>query len=1370
MTKSIISQLSKKPLNIPKKIKCTLNQSLFSYALIRKQSVFKSLVIVTLIGMGLLVSLNMSIAQTLVIQSPASNTCIPNITPIQIGGLPGEEVAFESSNVPLSLIISEPNGDAVSIIATINGEAITLSRNIIDLNVANTELVIDNLYIPADQVNDGVGLVLAITLTSPAGVATQSVTFDLDRIPPTLTFNAQNLSLYAGCESNTAALIQTIQPQASDLFDPSPSIDYSDSSYECEHTRVITAKDHCGVGNAQEVFFQMRTPAPDNIDEYEISFFGVEESGQYLESSINFSVDRDFNCFQFEGILSRNGAAAENFIRGTSLDVPGDYQLIASLIDCAERSHSEDINFSILEQPIADTGGPYQGIQGTAILLDASDSFSPAELGGIVDYSWNFDVNADAGNYNQVGAQVEFLPADDGLFSIGLRIRTGEGQIREAFTTIHVDDLSPICNAGGPYEVQEGAFLTADGSASLAGVPTEPIVEYHWDFGESDDLNDLSDQRSGVDFIDPMYFYQSEGAYELRLTVYDRDSFCTDTAQVNVTPAIPYVRNVYVVAGVPLREGEELTFTAEEANTNSFTRPIQSFLWEWGYDNAQSQAAGNTLRFARHTFPDDGEFDVCLTIEDGLNSAQECTTITIIDVNPRVFIDGPIFAVEGQSASFELDGTREGSSYDPLREIVINWGDGEVEVIADPTQTEVTHIFRTNGNLMVQVEAFDEDSSSFEFFPIFVDDVSPDVHFTTIGNLPTEGISSLWSAAQTQPGALSDDITSYRWDWGDGDISEGAELETAEHIWADNGQYLLSLTVYDEDSSSTRSQLVQVFNRAPYEASIITAKNQVDVGEEVSFEVTFQDVPSDIVSIYWRMGEGSTFTNRRTVGHRYQTLGIFTVRVSLTDEDGGETEVTYDIEVMPAGPLLLVPEIANLSEGDLLSFDVEVRAALDTQGNFDGPVSLSVLRVPHGMQWTALESDDEQRSKRYRFTWATGAGDAGQYDLRFKAKSPSGIERLVERNIQVQNTQEVYLATLGGSLQQALVSLYQYIRNPILQSTHLALATVIPIGQGIGDLLQHHSYLFASAPHSGHVAVIDPHATHETHLIRTIPVTGQPYALLSYLDDLWIFDAYNGRISLVNSVLKVYRQAYVDELTGVLDVLAWSDPEQDQAHYLFILTRRGELMVLNAQAIINQQANQIVVQRHNLDTWRVAASTLPGLYNKSKAIHGQLNHWLIPANEANEANESNGSAESTSLIVALLARDLIAFNPESLLQNRVDLTPRWIMRSHFTLDDILYQSNMIWATSPQGLRRFILPNLTDEMNDLNTIRQSGEVLNPNSHGTITHVPRYLLDEESILVTQDTSINHYSQLSQRLLLSQNAPKVYKVLMMQYSTQP
>lgn len=1361
MTKSSRIQLFKRLLTRPKKI-ASLSPPLFNDIPRRAHIVFKTLASFIVMSMGL-VSLNSSIAQTLVIQSPASNACIPNNTPIQIGGLPGEDVAFESSNVPLSLIISEPNGDAVSIIATVNGEPITLSRNIIELNAANTDLVIDNLHIPADQVDDGVGLVLAITLTSPAGVVTQSVTFDLDRIPPALSFTAQDLTLYAGCEPNTAALIQTIQPQASDLFDPNPSIDYSDSSYECEHTRVITVRDHCGVGNAQEVFFQMRTPALDNIDNYEISFFGVEEGGQYLESSINFSVNHDFNCFQFEGSLSRNEAAAENFIRGTSLNIPGDYHLIASLIDCAEQSHSEGINFSILEQPIADTGGPYQGIQGSTILLDASDSFSPAELGGIVEYLWNFDVNTDAGNYNQVGAQVEFLPADDGLFSIGLRIRTGEGQIREAFTTVQIDDLSPICNAGGPYEVQEGAFLTADGSASLAGVPTEPIIEYHWDFGESNDLNDLSDQRSGVDFIDPMYFYQSEGAYELQLTVYDRDSFCTDTAQVNVTPAIPYVRNIYVIAGVPLREGEELTFTAEEANTNSFTRPIQSFLWEWGYDNAQSQAAGNTLRFARHTFPDDGEFNVCLTIEDGLNSAQECTVITITDVDPRVFVDGPIFAVEGQLAIFELDGTREGSQDDPLREIVINWGDGDIEVIADPTQTEVTHVFRTNGNLMVQVEVFDEDSSSLEFFPIFVDDVSPDVHFTVIGTFPTEGISSVWSADQTQPGALSDHITSYRWDWGDGDISEGAELETADHIWSDNGQYLLSLTVYDEDSSSTRSQLVQVFNRAPYEASIITAKNQVDVGEEVNFEVLFQDVPSDVVSIYWRMGEGSTFTNRRTVRHRYQTLGIFTVRVMLTDEDGGETEVTYDIEVMPAGPLLIVPEITNLLEGDLLNFDVEVQAALDTQGNFDGPVRLSVLRVPHGMQWIALESDNEQRSKRYRFTWATGAGDAGLYDIRFKAKSPSGIERLVERTIQVDNTREVYLATLGGNLQQALVSLYQYIRDPILQSTHLALTTVIPIGQGIGNVLQHHSYLFASAPHSRHVAVIDPQAVHD-YLIRTIPVTGQPYALLSYLDDLWVFDAYNGRISLVNSALKVYRQAYVDELTGVLDVLAWSDPEQEQAHYLFVLTRRGELMVLDAQAIINQQTNQIVVQRHNLDAWRVAASTLPGLYNKSKAVHGQLNHWLIPGNESNESNES------TSLIVALLARDMIAFNPRSLLQNRVNLTPRWIMRSHFALDDILYQSNMIWATSPQGLRRFILPSLSDDMNDLNPVRQSGEVLNPNSHGIITHVPKYLLDEESILVTQDTSINHYSQLSQRLLLSQNAPKVYKVLMMQYSTQP
>jgi hypothetical protein len=138
-------------------------------------------------------------------------------------------------------------------------------------------------------------------------------------------------------------------------------------------------------------------------------------------------------------------------------------------------------------------------------------------------------------------------------------------------------------------------------------------------------------------------------------------------------------------------------------------------------------------------------------------------------------------------------------------------------------------------------------------------------------------------------------------------------------------------------------------------------------------------------------------------------------------------------------------------------------------------------------------------------------------------------------------------------------------------------------------------------------------------------------------------------------------------------------------------------------------------------------------------------------------------------MVALLARDLIAFDPHSLLENRANLTPRWIMRSHFALDDILYQSGMIWSASPQGLRRFAVPDLS-EMSVANPIRQSGELLDPNSHGTITYVPTYLLDEESILVTQNTSINHYSQRSLRLLLSQNTPTIYKVLMMQYVTQP
>ena len=156
---------------------------------------------------------------------------------------------------------------------------------------------------------------------------------------------------------------------------------------------------------------------------------------------------------------------------------------------------------------------------------------------------------------------------------------------------------------------------------------------------------------------------------------------------------------------------------------------------------------------------------------------------------------------------------------------------------------------------------------------IYVDDVSPTPSLSA-PLFVEEGVEAVWSAADSQAGAPSDPIVAYRWDWGDGSApEEGPEPERA-HSYADNGNYQLRLTAIDSDNSlSTITRFVNVANRAPYNAQITTASPIVDFGEPVRFEVSYEDVINDFVTISWRMGEGTTYQNQRIVNHSYREWG-----------------------------------------------------------------------------------------------------------------------------------------------------------------------------------------------------------------------------------------------------------------------------------------------------------------------------------------------------------------------------------------------------------------------------------------------------------------------------------------------------------------
>ena len=122
---------------------------------------------------------------------------------------------------------------------------------------------------------------------------------------------------------------------------------------------------------------------------------------------------------------------------------------------------------------------------------------------------------------------------------------------------------------------------------------------------------------------------------------------------------------------------------------------------------------------------------------------------------------------------------------------------------------------------------------------------------------------------------------------------------------------------------------------------------------------------------------------------------------------------------------------------------------------------------------------------------------------------------------------EHILASLGGSLNGAMLSLFRYRYDVRRELTELERFAAIELGRGVGHLISVRDDYYATVPGSSRVAVI---SESEARLLRKIPVGGEPYALAEAQGYVWVFDARRPQLVAIDRRLKVYRRALISGL------------------------------------------------------------------------------------------------------------------------------------------------------------------------------------------------------------------------------------------------
>lgn len=443
-------------------------------------------------------------------------------------------------------------------------------------------------------------------------------------------------------------------------------------------------------------------------------------------------------------------------------------------------------------------------------------------------YNWYF---GDGGESDEFEPQYEYT--DDGIYEI-LLIATNACAADSTIQEVEII-LPPTAN----FDVSSTNGCTPF-EVSFSDLSSANSETYKWSFEGGTPA--VSNEQN------PVVTYNTEGVFDVQLIV--SNAIGSDTMNLidHITVGLGPVADFS-----SLVDGSSVSFTNNSSN---------GLTYNWDFGDGQSSTEENPV----HVYDEDGVYTVVLSV------TNDCGTVTA-EQNVVISVGAPV-------ALFEIN----------------------QESLCSGAQVEFINMSSPNAESYVWNFPGGNPSSSTEENPI-VEYANPGIYSASLiasnsngdGAFELEGQILVYDAPiadfdHTVSGYTvtfinnSQNGSTYSWDFGDG--SAPSTLDTPTHLYADNGEYLVTLTVLNPCDTVVTENIILIDASAP--SAFFTAEPNSGCSP---LEVNFIDQSSgNVTNWLWGFegGNPSSSTEQNPVV-LYESLGEFSVTLTVSNAAGSNT-------------------------------------------------------------------------------------------------------------------------------------------------------------------------------------------------------------------------------------------------------------------------------------------------------------------------------------------------------------------------------------------------------------------------------------------------------------------------------------------------